>query len=123
MALNDQDKAMAAVSWAGLVAFGPILPAVLLATNWSRRNSLARRHALLAVTMHVVALVIWAPVAATQIIIPSVSGRMEPKVWVFVLGGTVGLTLIVLSTIGFVSALRAEVVPQQPPAPAYPTQL
>lgn len=107
-ALDSNDRWMAAGAWVGWACGGPLVPLVLLAVSWSKRDSLARRHALAATVMWAVALAIWLPVLTVGVFLrPS-----DPAVYAVVVAVGLGLGTLGLSVAGAILALRSPLVAQ-----------
>jgi len=110
-ALDPSDRAQAIVVWCGFVVGGFVVAVVILAINWTRRDSLARAQALVATIMYAVVCVVWFPMV----------------IWAFGFGGNqtvlwttwaIMVVVVVAITIrGLVISFRAPVVsPAAPPA-------
>lgn len=111
VALSEDDRRIAVVTWIGLFVGGPILPVILLIITWARRGSLARRHATAACLMWLVLLGIWVPVVVSQLMLSTT----EPGAWVVALAAALFAIALLCSITGLIRALRAQVVPPDPP--------
>lgn len=98
-ALDNNDRYMAAASWAGLLCGGPVLPLVILAVSWSKPESLARRHALLASLMWAAVLVVYVPVVIRMALVG------EPDALFFAVWGRVVAIVLIMSAVNAVRAL------------------
>ncbi|MEM9132266.1 MAG: hypothetical protein AAF962_17665 [Actinomycetota bacterium] len=107
---------MALLSWAGILAGGPLLPAAVFMAYRRRSDALARRHALRALWLHVGLLAVWLPIVATQLILPSIIGDgAEPGWWLFAVAGGLALLAFAVSAVGAITALQADVSRPHPP--------
>lgn len=105
-AIDANDRWMAAASWVGWACGGPILPVVILAVSWPQRESLARRHALLASVVYVVTLAVWLPVFLFGILLRPES----PAPVAVIVGVALTVGMLVVSLVGVVVALRSPLV-------------
>lgn len=111
-ALDDKDRLQAAGAWCGLVLGGIVISVVILALNWSRRDSLARAHAVVATWMWVGVLAVYVPISIRLAVVG------EPDS-VFFMGWAVAAVVVVTSSVmGIVLALRAPMAASPDPGEA-----
>jgi hypothetical protein len=110
-ALDESDKWQAAGAWAGIFVGGPIVPIVILALNWSKTGSLARRHAKVATIIWVVVLAVYVPMVLRIFTSPG-----APDAAFFVVLAIVVVVTWGSAIVGVVQALRAPVAPPAWPA-------
>ncbi len=92
-ALDKNDRTQALIAWAGVFCGGPLIPLVILALNWTKPESLARRQAILASIMMGVILLIYVPFVARM----AVQGGPDTAfwiVWTVVVAITVVVTIV-----------------------------
>ena len=83
---------------------GPIIPAIVLALNWSKPQSLARRQAMIATIMWVVVLAIYVP----AVIRMAATGGPDVVFWA--VWGLVVPVVLVMTFANLVRVLRATVI-------------
>ncbi len=115
-ALNNEDRVMAIVAWGGIFVMGPLVPAVILAMNWRRRESLARRHALWATILNVAILAVWLPLVLPLFLDPFDPNGFDSFARIWLIGLVLTVFGITASAVGFVLALRTPVAAPPPPA-------
>jgi len=104
-AVDMTDRRMAATAWAGWACGGPVVPGAVLAMSWSKRESLARRHALAAVAMWAVALAVWLPVFVFGVALRS----DDPAPATVITAVALGVVTLAASIVGVTLALLAPV--------------
>jgi hypothetical protein len=108
-ALDPSDRVQAILVWSSVFLGGPILTVAVLAVNWSNRESLARREALIATVMYAVLFVVYIPAV----------------LWTFGYGGSMAVfmvcwAVVMLTTIGMSVAGLARSIRAAVPVPASP---
>lgn len=103
-ALDRSDRTQALVAWAGPLCAGPVVPAVMLAVNWSKRDSLARRQAMLATIMWVAVLTIYVPF----VIRLAANGKPDAVFWL--VWSLVVAFVAAVTIVNLIRVLRATVI-------------
>jgi drug/metabolite transporter (DMT)-like permease len=113
-ALDESDRWQAALAWAGGMAWGPVIPGILWATNQRRSGSLARRYARSSTVVWTVLFVAYSALMGWGLFLPSLTHRtgdppVDPDPWFWIVLGSLIAAMIGTAVGGAVVALRAEV--------------
>lgn len=102
-AMDQSDRTQALVAWAGPLCAGPIVPAVILALNWSKRDSLARRQAMLATIMWVAVLSVYVPFVIRM------AANGEPDAVFWLVWSTVNAFVAAMTIVNVIRVWRATI--------------
>ena len=91
--------------WSGIFCGGFLIPVVLLAINWSKIDSLARHHALIATVMWCVVLAVYVPASFWMVFVSRGPTALFWIIWVVAVTVTLGM-----SAVNAIRAWRAPVL-------------
>jgi uncharacterized membrane-anchored protein len=103
---TDNDRLLAALIWAGWFAGGPIMAIIVFATKRPARRTPLWKHAVAALLMWSVAVVVWLPVFISGVMLRP----EEPSSVAVLVGFSLMALTFVLSILGLVVAARSECV-------------
>ena len=118
IAVDSNDRILAAVAWGGAIMSGPVAPGAIWVIARRQPESLALRFARPATVFWVVVLLIYVPVWLIGLMIPAVTAEpgteFSPSAWFWITIGVLIPVAWLVSAIGVVAALRSRVLPAPP---------
>ena len=109
VAEDADDRTLALAVWAGIFCGGPTIALIAVALKWSDRSSLARRHAIVALWMYGLILLVYGPVTLW------VFGFRGPMALFWCAWAVAVTVTLSVAVVGVVGALRSPVRIEVPP--------